>query len=372
MKCALVHDWLTGMRGGEKVLEALCEIFPEADLYTMVHVPGSVTPVIENRRIVTSWLNRLPGISRYYRYLLPLMPAAAERIKVRGYDLVVATSHCVAHGVDVEEGTRFVCYCFTPMRYAWGMLDSYFARKNKKFNLKRWGLRRLSGRLKNWDRRAAQRVTEYVSDCRNIQERVKRRYGRDSAIIYPPVDTEFYHPLDVPRENFYLWVGALAPYKRIDLALEAFGQLDRQLVVIGDGQDSAWARKTAPENVRFLGRQPDEVLRDHYARCRALISPGEDDFGLVPLEAQACGCPVIAYGHGGALETVVSPAASENAATGVYFEEPDAASLADAITRFEQNRNAFQSDAIREHALGFSREKCKAALKEYLYGNAKE
>ena len=356
------------MRGGEKVLEVLCEILPDADLYTMVYLPGSTSPTIENRRIVTSWLNRLPAVGRYYRYLLPLMPVAARRLKLRGYDLVVATSHCVAHGVDVEPGTRFVCYCFTPMRYAWEMLDSYFSR-TQKFSLKQWALRKMSGRLQAWDQRAAQRVTEYVTDCRNIHERVKHYYGRDSAIIYPPVDTEYYHPLDVQREDFYLWVGAMAPYKRLDLALAAFQELGRQLVVIGEGQDFAWARKAAPENVRFLGWQPDAVLRDHYARCRALIFPGEEDFGIVPLEAQACGCPVIAYGKGGAIETVVERKAdTAKGATGVFFPEPTPASLVDAVRRFEERENDFDPDAIRDHALRFDRDRCKAALKRYIFG----
>ncbi len=210
MRVALVHDWLTGMRGGEKVLEVLCELLPDADLYTMIYVPDSVSPTIENRRIFTSWLNRLPAVGRYYRYLLPLMPAAAQRLDLTDYDLVVATSHCVAHGVKVAEKARFVCYCLTPMRYAWGAQDAYFAKGNA-LDIRRILLRGLSGRLQRWDRRASSRVTEYVADCRNIQARVKHCYSRDSAIIYPPVDTEYYHPLDVQRENFYLWVGAMAP-----------------------------------------------------------------------------------------------------------------------------------------------------------------
>jgi len=369
MRCALVHDWLTGMRGGEKVLEVLCELFPQSDLYTLIYQPGRLTPLIENRRIIPSWLNRFPHVGAYYRNLLPLMPAAAQSLKVSGYDLVVATSHCVAHGVDASGSARFVCYCFTPMRYAWDMLGAYFAR-TRKIDPKQWLLRRLAGRLRRWDRRAAQRVHEYVADCRNIRDRIMRCYGRESAVIYPPVDTNFYRPLDVKPGNFYLWGGALAPYKRIDLAIEAFAGLDRELVVIGEGQDLPWARKAAPANVKFLGRCSDDVLRRHYAACSALIFPGEEDFGIVPLEAQACGRPVIAYGRGGVIETVVDldAAGPDSAPTGVFFPEATAESLREAVRRFEENEERFRPEAVRANALRFSRERCKAALEEYLLG----
>jgi len=367
MRCALVHDWLTGMRGGEKVLEVLCEIFPDADLYTLVHVPGSVSPVIENRRIITSCLNSLPGVGRYYRNLLPLMPWAAGRMRLEGYDLVVAVSHCAAHGVRVAEGVRFVCYYLTPMRYAWEMLDAYFVRR-KRFALQYRLMCGLQPRLQAWDGRAARRVTECLTDCQNVRRRVERCYGRSSIVIYPPVNTDYYQLLDIAPEGPYLWVGALAPYKRMDLALEAFRGLDRELLVIGGGQDLDWARRTAPPNVKFLGWQPDEVLRKHYASCRALIFPGEEDFGIVPLGVQACGRPVIAYGRGGALETVVDLAASGTvgSATGVLFHEPTPESLREAIGRFERSEGAFRPEAMRGNALRFSRERCKAAFRDHL------
>ncbi len=210
---------------------------------------------------------------------------------------------------------------------------------------------------------------EYVANSRCVQQRIKDCYGRDSVVIYPPVDTEYYHPLGGPPGEFYLWVGALAPYKRIDLALEAFATLDRELVVIGEGQDLARARRAAPPNVRFLGRQPDEVLRQHYGTCRALVFPGEEDFGIVPLEAQACGRPVIAYGRGGILETVVDLEArgSEAGPTGILFHEPTAESLAEAVERFERNESAFRPRAIRKHALHFSRQRFKDALRRHLF-----
>lgn len=368
MRCALVHDWLTGMRGGEKVLELLCEIFPDADLYTMFHVPGSVSPLIERRRIFTSSLNALPQVGAYYRNLLPLLPLAAGSMRLSGYDLVVATSHCVAQGVRVEPGTRFVSYCFTPMRYAWQTLGGYRQRLDSRWDFRYAGLRLLSRRLRDWDRRAAERVTEFVTSAVNVQKRIRRCYGRDAAVIFPPVDTDYYCPQPVPAGDFYLWAGALAPYKRIDLALEAFRKLGRKLVVIGDGQEMRRARKSAPPGVTFLGRQPDDVLRRHYSACRALVFPGEEDFGIVPLEAQACGRPVIAYGKGGALETVVDldAAAPGRSPTGVLFGEASADGLAEAVLRFERNKGRFRSEAMRAHAMRFSTDRCREHLQRYL------
>ncbi|HAK95369.1 MAG TPA: glycosyltransferase family 4 protein [Planctomycetes bacterium] len=366
-RVAIVHDWLTGMRGGEKVLEIACDLFPEADIHTLIHRPGSVSPAIEKHRIVASRLNRLPLAGAYYRCLLPLFPAVAERMRLDSYDLVIAISHCVAHGVAVSPETRFVAYYLTPMRYAWDSADAYFAPR-RRLDPRRWAWRLLRGRLRRWDRRAAARVGECLAACRNVRDRLLRCYGRDAAVIHPPVDTEFYRPRDVPREDFYLWVGALAPYKRIDLALEAFRGLDRRLIVIGSGQCERRARAAAPPNVQFLGWQPDEVLGESYCRARALIFPGEEDFGIVPLEAQACGCPVIAYGKGGALETVIDAAAGGREATGVFFGEPAAQSLADAVRSFERRGRSFNVEALRANAVRFSRETCARALRAYLLG----
>ena len=374
MRCALIHDWLTGIRGGERILELLCELLPQSEVHTLIHSRGSAVPGIGDRAVSTSWLNRFPGVRHYYRCLLPLMPFAARSLEVRGYDLVVATSHCVAHGAEVQECGRFVCCCFTPMRYAWDTQDAYFAGR-KRLGIKRLAVKAISGQLRKWDYEAAQRVGEYVAISQTVQERIRRCYGRESTIIYPPVDTETYQPVKKDgMGDFYLWVGALAPYKRIDLALEAFGTLDRRLVVIGDGQDARWAKKRAPENVTFLGRQPDEVLREHYSNCRALIFPGEEDFGIVPLEAQACGRPVIAYGKGGALETIVGTDGSTEgqSPTGVFFGEPDAECLAEAVRRFEGIEADLDPVRIRENACRFSREKCTAEWKRHLFGDHEE
>jgi glycosyltransferase involved in cell wall biosynthesis len=364
MRTALVHDWLTGYRGGEKVLELLCDLLPDSDLYTVIHVPGSTSPRIEDRRIVSSWLSRLPGVRKYYRWLLPLMPSAAASLRLEGYDLVFAVSHSVAHGVAVAPGTRFIVYCNTPMRYAWRTADNYFP-NGRRWDPRYWALRAIQPRLREWDRRAASRATEYISNSRNVARRVFECYGRKSEVIYPPVDTEYYRPMDLPRRDFYLWVGALAPYKRIDLAVDAFAELGRPLVVIGEGQDLRRARAKTPPNVQFLGRQPDEVLRRHYATCRALVFPGEEDFGIVPLEAQACGAPVIAFGRGGALETVIDAegAGEENTGMGILFPEPTVRSLVDAVRRFERLGGRFDPVVIRRNALRFSRRHCTDALR---------
>ena len=367
-RTAIVHDWLTGMRGGEKVLELLCELLPGSDLYTMIHRPGKISPRIEAHRITASWLDRLPGSRRRYRYLLPLMPAAARAMKLRGYDLVVAVSTCVAHGVDVEPGARFICYCNTPMRYAWKTLDDYVP-KTLRQRVEVLGLRALGPFLRSWDRRAAHRVGEYVANSLNVRERIRRCYGRDARVIHPPVDTDFYRPLKTPRGDYYLWAGALVPYKRIDLAIEGFRMLGRRLLVVGEGQNLRWAKAHAPANVEFLGRRSDEELRRLYASCRALVFPGVEDFGIVPVEAQACGRPVVARAAGGALETVVGldSSASSREPTGLFFEEPTPEALANAVLRFERAASSFRPAALRENALRFSRERCRGALASLLF-----
>jgi glycosyltransferase involved in cell wall biosynthesis len=301
-RVALVHDWLTGMRGGEKCLEVLCRRWPHARLFTLLHRPGAVSEAIERLAPRTTFLQRLPQVHRYYRFLLPLMPAAAAMWRVPRADLIVSFSHCVAKAVKPPAGAAHVCYCFTPMRYAWHMRESYFG--GRLAGLKAKAVARLLGALRDWDRRTATRVTHFVAISQTVQRRIAECYGRSSDVIYPPVDTEFYCPAPVPRDDSYLVVSAFAPYKRLDLAIAACNRLGRHLVIIGVGQDEARLRALAGPSVRFLGWQPDTVIRDYLRRCRALLFPGEEDFGIVPVEAQACGAPVIAFGRGGATESV--------------------------------------------------------------------
>jgi glycosyltransferase involved in cell wall biosynthesis len=359
----LVHDWLTGMRGGEKCLEVACRHWPEAPLLTLLHRRGSVSPMIENRPILTSFLQWLPQVYRYYRYLLPLMPLAA-RWRIPEADLVVSFSHCVAKAAQPPDGVPHVCYCFTPMRYAWHLRFSYFARGQRQ-GWKGWLLERLLARLRAWDRATAARVTHFIAISRTVQQRIEECYGRTSTVIYPPVDTDFYTPAVVPREDYYLLMSAFAPYKRLDLAVTACNRLGRRLVVIGQGPEARRLRALAGPTVTFLGWQPETVLRDHYRRCRALLFPGEEDFGIVPLEAQACGAPVIAYGRGGATETVLPPQSGREP-TGLWFPEQTPDCLIAALESFEKSAERFNPAAARRQALRFTQKRFASELLGFL------
>jgi glycosyltransferase involved in cell wall biosynthesis len=364
LRVVLVHDWLTGMRGGEKVLDVFCRRWPQAHLYTLVHKKGSTSPAIEAARPRSSFLRFLPAVHRYYRYLLPLMPRAVGW-RLPECDLVLSSSHCVAKGVTPPPGVAHVCYCHTPMRYAWHMQGSYF--KDRKWRgVKGWLIERLMARLRAWDRRTADGVTHFIANSKVVQQRIRDCYGRSSEVIHPPVDTDYYYPLAVPREDFYLVVSAFAPYKRLELALEACKLLDRRLVVIGAGQEDRKLRRLAGPALRFLGWQPDAVVRDHLRRCRALLFPGEEDFGIVPVEAQACGTPVIAFGRGGATETIVPLHQGAAEPTGVWFEEQTAGCLAAGMEMFEKYAADFNPRALRLHALQFNGQRFEKEVFEYL------
>jgi glycosyltransferase involved in cell wall biosynthesis len=363
-RVVLVHDWLTGMRGGENCLEMLCRRWPHADLFTLLHRPGWVSPAIERCRIRTSFLQRLPGSLRYYRYLLPAMPWAVSRWRLPACELVVSLSHCVAKGVQPPPGVPHVCYCFTPMRYAWHMQEAYFA-PGRVGRGRAWLADRVLERLRHWDRQSAQRVSHFVAISRTVQQRIEECYGRASVVIYPPVDTDFYCPADVSREDYYLAVSAFAPYKRLDLAIAACNRLRRTLVIVGTGQEEARLRALAGPTVHFLGWQPGDVIRDHYRRCRALLFPGEEDFGIVPVEAMACGTPVIAFGRGGATETVL-PLGGERPATGLWFQEQSLDCLVEALAAFELNRHHFNPLDARRQALRFHQRRFADELFSYL------
>lgn len=352
LKIVFVHDWLTGMRGGEKCLEALCRLYPNASLYTLLHKKGALSTTIENLSPKTSWIGKLPSVHNYYRYLLPLMPSAIESMKLPDCDLVVSLSHCVAKGITVPKGAKHLCYCFTPVRYAWHMRDEYFGGHEKPSMKKRLAAPVLNA-IRTWDKNSSDRVDHFVAISKTIQNRIQDCYQRSSSIVYPPADTDFYHPSGEPREDYYLVVSAFAPYKRIDLAIEACQRLGRKLVIIGTGQDEKRLKALAGPNVQFLGWQNDTSIRNHFRKARALLFPGFEDFGIVPVEAQACGLPVIALGRGGATETVIG-LDSKVDPTGIFFDEPSTESLSAAIRKFEHHQKLFDPATTRRQALQFS------------------
>jgi glycosyltransferase involved in cell wall biosynthesis len=370
MKVALVHDWLTGMRGGEKCLGALCELFPGADLFTLVHVPGSVCPAIEQRKIVTSGLQQIPGARRWYRFLLPLMPTAAESLDLSAYDLVISTSHCVAKGVITRPESLHVSYVHTPMRYVWDLWPQYFGSKGRGYRVM---VAPLLNYLRTWDVASAARVDRFVANSRFVARRIRKYYRRASTVVHPPVDTEFFQLSDEPRE-FYLMVAALVPYKGVDLAVEAFNRMRLPLRIVGDGHLRPKLETKAGPTVTITGRHSDEEQRQTYGRCRAVVQPGPEDFGIVPLEAHASGRPVIALGRAGALDTVVplnrrhsfiAPAVrrQDPPPTGVFFYDYNVSALQAAVRYFEANEDRFDPVALREHAVLFDREIFKRRMR---------
>lgn len=354
MRVALIHDWLLGMRGGEKVLDALAELYPKAELFTLLADPSSLSPRLSNMPIHTSWMQKLPGVKKYYRKLLPFMPAAIERFNLDGYDLVISTSHCVAKGVMVPAGVPHVCYCHTPMRYAWGLQELYLQRVPRP--LRSWAKLQLM-KLREWDRASSSRVTQFIANGITVQQRIRECYGRDCVVVHPPVDIEYYVQSSTgQRETYYLVVSALAPNKRIDLAIRACQQADRQLVIIGTGPEEQALRRMAGVETTFLGWASNQEIRTHLQQCRALLFPGEEDFGIVPLEASACGCPVIALGQAGATETI-RPLGQADHPTGLWFMESTVESLVDAITQYEDRGHEIEPADCRRQAEKFSRER---------------
>jgi len=353
MRVALIHDWLTGMRGGEKVLDALCEVFPSADLFTLVYVPGTASPTIERRRIVGSPVQWLPGVARRYREYLPLFPFAIEQFDLDGYDLVISTSHCAAKSVVVPGRARHLCYCLTPMRYAWDQFDAYFGPERvgaRKSEL----LRPILAWLARWDRATAGRVHRYLAISQYVARRIAVYYNRVSSIVFPPVDTDFYTPDQAPVSSRFLVVSALVPYKRVDLAMAAARRAGVPLTIVGDGPDMASLQALAGGGVELVGRKTDAEVRDLYRSSIATVLPGEEDFGIVPVEAQACGRPVVALGRGGAMDTVVP------GVTGVLVPDLTVDALADGFRAVA--RLPWDSAAIRSHAERFSRDAFKRGI----------
>ena len=354
LRVALVHDWLTGMRGGEKVLEAVAALYPEATLFTLVHVPGSVSPDIERLSPRASLLSSLPGAGRIYRHLLPLFPFAIEQFDLDGFDLIVSTSHCAAKSVVKPGKAVHVCYCFTPMRYVWDQRHAYFGggRLGSAFGRAFWPV---LAWLARWDAGTAHRVDRYLADSQHVARRIRRYYNRPSTVLYPPVDTDFFCPDATVPSATALVVSALVPYKRIDVAIEGCRLARIPLRIVGQGPEESRLRQMAGPDVSFLGPLSDEGIRGCYREAGVVLLPGEEDFGIVPVEAQACGRPVVALGRGGAVETVV------DGVTGVLVpsETPDA--MANGIRRVLAT--AFDSATIRRHAEQFGRERFSRAFR---------
>ena len=346
LKVALVHDWLTGMRGGEKCLEVLCELFPDADLYTLLHQKGKLSQNIESRSIRTSFVQHLPFGLKKYRHYLPLFPLAIEQFDLSAYDLIVSSSHCVAKGVRLNNSTYHISYVHTPMRYVWDQFNTYFRQPRTSWPV-RIGAELMRPYLQRWDRNTAKRVDTFLCNSNNIRKKILEYYGRESQVIYPPVDLSLFKPGDT-KADFYLMVGAFAPNKRVDLAVHAFNQLKLPLKISGSGQDEEYCRSIAGETIEFLGTLSNEKLLELYQQARALVFPGEDDFGITPLEAQACGTPVIAFAAGGVLETVTDQ-------TGLFFKEQNVEALVKAVEIMERKWEVFVPEKFQEQLSRFGR-----------------
>jgi glycosyltransferase involved in cell wall biosynthesis len=349
------------MRGGERCLEIFCELFPEADLYTLLHIPGSVSPIIERMGIKTSFIQNLPFSKKGYRKYLPLFPMAIESFNLKGYDLILSCSHCVAKGIIPSPDALHISYVLTPMRYAWDMYGEYFGEnRNRMIPL-------FIHYLRMWDVTSSERVDYFLCISNHVKKRVKKYYRREAEIIHPPVEMNRFRFRE-EQEDFFLIVSSLVPYKRIDLAIEAFNHLGYPLKIIGSGPEEKKLRALARSNIEFLGWQPDEGVSEYYSKSRALVFPGEEDFGIVPIEAMASGRPVIAYGRGGVLETVIPYEQTNDTRrdppTGFFFYEPTVGALIDAVKGFCRIESQFNSEAIRKQATRWDREFFKEKIKE--------
>ncbi|MCX7721228.1 MAG: glycosyltransferase family 4 protein [Dictyoglomus thermophilum] len=361
MKVAVVHDWIVNIGGAEKVLKAILEVFPDADVYTLVYLKNTVKKLGIEGKVYSSFINGLPLAKEKYSYYLPLMPLAVEQFDLSKYDLVISSSHCVAKGVLTKSYQTHVCYCHTPMRYIWDLYFSYLKDQKLEKGIKNIFVRLVFHYLRMWDVLSANRVDYFIANSQNVADRIKKIYRRDSVVIYPPVDVELFSPSD-KKEDYFIVLSRLVPYKKVDLVVEVFNDLKLPLLVIGDGEDMQKIKKMARENIKILGWQEDSVVREYLSKAQALIFASEEDFGIVPVEAQASGTPVIAYKRGGAKETVIE------GETGIFFEEQNVESLKEAVLRFLREKDSFKKEKLIENAKRFSKERFKSEFKSYIEG----
>jgi glycosyltransferase involved in cell wall biosynthesis len=358
MKVAIIHYWLVGMRGGEKVVEALCEMYPQADIYTHVYVPEMISGRIRQHKIIPTFINALPRAARMYKTYLPLMPLALEQLDLRGYDLIISSESGPAKGIIAPARALHVCYCHTPMRYIWNMYHDYRISAGA---VARLLMPPLTHYLRMWDVTSAARVDSFVANSATVAERIHRYYGAGSVVIHPPVDTgAFSIAATSELDDYYLMAGELVSYKRPDLAVRAFNKMELKLVVIGGGEMLDEIRRLAGSTVTVLGSQPFDVLKQHYARCRALIFPGEEDFGMVPVEAMASGRPVVAFGRGGATETVAK------GVSGVFFAEQTVEAISSAVKSLANIE--IDPKKIAAHASQFGRDQFFQKMRAHIDG----
>jgi glycosyltransferase involved in cell wall biosynthesis len=360
MRCAIVHYWLLGMRGGEKVVEELCRILPQPDIFTLFYDPDRVSPFLRSHRVTPSFLNPL---RRHYRSCLPLTPIALEHFDLRGYDLVISSESGPAKGVLTSSQTRHVCYCHTPMRYLWDLYPAYLHEWTRS-TAKRALMAPLANYLRLWDVISANRVDQFIANSRNVQNRVWKAYRRASEVIYPPVDIENFYTGE--PDGYYLVVSELVAYKRVEDAVRCFTRTGRRLKIVGGGPEYSRLKSISGPTVEFCGRVPDSELRELYARCQAVVLPGEEDFGIVPVETLASGKAVIALGRGGVLETV--PLSHPRG--GFLYSEPGERQLESALQEFERHEKYLSPSRFQSYATRFSREVFRREISNILFGSA--
>ena len=371
MKVAIVCDWLVTYAGAEKVLEQILNVFPDADLFALVDfLDKDKREFIKNKKVTTSFIQNLPKAKTKYRNYLPLMPLAIEQLDVSKYDLVISSSHCVAKGIITGPDQVHISYVHSPIRYAWDLQHQYLKEAGLTKGIKAKVVRAMLHYMRMWDCRTSNGVDYFIANSNFIAKRIWKCYRREADVIYPPVDVEAFE-FCANKEDFYMTASRMVPYKKMDLIVEAFSKMpDKKLFVIGDGPDFEKIKAKASKNVTLMGYQPFNVLKEHMQKAKAFVFAAEEDFGITPVEAQACGTPVIAFGKGGALETVVG--VDKDKPTGVFFKEQTVESICKAIEEFEEKKDIFKSEYCRENAEKFSNERFLKELKAFVKGRINE